>query len=70
MKNYFYTVLLSLDQFVGTITGLTSEDETISSKLGKHERAGTTPLMWKPLVFIINTISPTHLQEAIEEDEK
>lgn len=58
-------VLIGFDQLGNAVWG-GDPDETISSRLGKMERAGR--LRWGPRVLarMLNRIDPGHCQDAIE----
>ena len=66
MKEYFWRVLVSLDQFVNTIFG-GFEDESISSRAAKAERNGKK---WGcVLCKILDKIDKDHCNKNIELDE-
>lgn len=69
IKKYFWNVLISIDQLGNTIFLAGDPDETISSNLGKYERAGTKNkiLLW--LIHTLDKIDPQHCADSIEEDE-
>lgn len=79
-RSWPMSILLGLDQFVGTIIGpvlfyeVHNEDETISSRLGKLKVAHHGRIPWTyPLAKVIDhgleLIDPGHSIDAIEEDE-
>jgi hypothetical protein len=63
---YFVKVLLGIDQFANTLIG-GAPDETISARAGRRKDAQTVPakLFWKPLAAILDSIQPSHVEEAI-----
>jgi hypothetical protein len=67
--SYGIRVLLGLDQFVNTILG-GNEDETISSRVGRHAVAGERwALICERVINAIFWFSPDHCRKAIEWDE-
>jgi hypothetical protein len=74
-KDYFWDILISLDQLLNTVTG-GYPDETISSRLGKLKVRQGGELYWnnwcgiaRPLDTVLNWIDPGHSVDAIEHDE-
>lgn len=70
---YFLNFALSLDQMCNVLLG-GDEDETISSRLGKIERAngGAIPkhrIFSRFTAWWLDKIDPDHCREAIEDDE-
>jgi len=70
--NYPMRVLIAIDQLGNALTG-GSEDETISSRLGRLKRARGGTLTWgdwwgiaKPLDAVLDWIDPGHSIDAIE----
>lgn len=47
-----------------------SEDETISSVLGKNKKLGTLTWFGKLLAWFLDKTDPNHVEKSIEEDEK
>ena len=79
-RSWPMSVLLGLDQFVGTLIGplmfyeVHNEDETISSRLGKLKLAHGRRIPWTYLLAkvvdaVLELIDPNHSIDAIEEDE-
>lgn len=66
LKDYFWKLLVSLDQLANTITG-GSPDETISSRLGKGERRGCKVCRF--FCSILDIFDKDHCAKSIEEDE-
>lgn len=66
--NRLHRIGLSISQFFNALFG-GDEDETISSRLGKLERAGNpcARLVCRIISFVLRDAN--HCQEAIEEDE-
>lgn len=67
MKQYFWNILISIDQLANTLLG-GDPDETISSRAGKYARRGRG---WVPcqLCKLLNLIDKDHCIRNIEEDE-
>ena len=73
MPKYFWNILISIDQLFNTIFG-GDPDETISSRVGKWQRAGNHTKGWKRGVFAITNpvcefFEKNHFKKSIEEDE-
>lgn len=73
MKNYYWNVLIAIDQLINTICG-GDPDETISSRLGKWAKAGKNSSgLKKPIYdianFIVEIFEKDHFSKSIEEDE-
>ena len=67
VDRYLYRVLLAIDQLDNAILG-GDEDETISSRMGKHIVKKDSHLC-KFICKILNKIDPNHCIDAIEKDE-
>lgn len=65
MKRYFHNILVSLDQFFNTVFG-GDPDETVSSRLGKAERAGSRRAHIACAIIGL-FLGHDHCHEAIEE---
>ena len=67
MRNYFWNILISLDQLANTVFA-GDPDETISSRSGKYVRKGRG---WFPcqLCKLLNLFDKNHCIRSIEEDE-
>lgn len=73
VARYFLNLALSVDQLGNVLLG-GDEDETISSRLGKIERAhgGKIPkhrIFSRFTAWWLDKIDPGHCKEAIEDDE-
>jgi len=73
LKQYFWNILISFDQFVNTICG-GDPDETISSRMGKWARNGENNKgLKKPLYmiahFVVELFEKNHFSKSIEDDE-
>ncbi len=73
VARYFLNVALAWDQLLNAHAG-GDEDETVSSRLGKIQRAHNGEIPWyRPvarfLVWGLDKIDEDHCREAIEEDE-
>lgn len=66
--NYFWRVMISIDQFFNTLTG-GDEDETISSRIGKAVENREDCWICHTLCKILHFIDSNHCQNAIERDE-
>lgn len=62
IKQYFFNILISFDQFVNTLAG-GDPDETISSRLGKNFKNSELRK------FVDFLFKKGHCEGAIEEDE-
>jgi hypothetical protein len=62
--NYFFNILISLDQLGNTLLG-GDPDETISSRCAKNQ----DKWYWYSLGQVLEFIDPGHLEWAIEYDE-
>ena len=66
MKQYFWNILISIDQLANTLLG-GDPDETISSRVGKRSDDNK---FWGSVDSFINAIfGRKHTEEAIEPDE-
>ena len=65
MKNYFWNILISIDQFVNTVFG-GDPDETISSRLGKNRNQN-----WftRQLSKFLDLFESNHVEKSVEKDE-
>lgn len=73
--DYCYQIALSIDQLGNVIcsrlfnatlgNGFGSEDETISSVLGKNKAKNTLTFLGKTLAFILNKIDKKHVEKSI-----
>ena len=73
IKQYFYNVLIGLDQFGNSLWG-GSPDETISSRLGRIKTANGGEIPWtrpwpKIMDWALDKIQKEHCIKAIEENE-
>ena len=73
-SKWVVNVLISLDQLAATVFLGGDPDETISSRLGKLQRAHGGTIPWsrpfsKCLVWCLHQIDPNHSIDAIEDDE-
>ena len=73
VKQYFWNLFISIDQFVNTVFG-GSPDETISSRLGKWARnskhkSGVRRHIYNIVNFIVEVFEKDHFKKSIEEDE-
>lgn len=66
--NYFWRVLLSIDQFANVLIG-GDEDETISSRMGKAVEGKTGCWLCNTLCRLLHWIDPHHCRDSIERDE-
>jgi hypothetical protein len=66
MKQYFWNLLIWIDQGVNTVTG-GDPDETVSSRAGKYAARGRG---WFPcqLCKVLNWIQKDHCKNSIEHD--
>lgn len=66
MKQYFWNILITIDQLINTICG-GDPDETISSRAGKYARRGSG---WFPcqLCKLLNLFQKDHCIRSIEID--
>ena len=83
INQYFFKIAICIDQTGNVICSkimddlmlkrdayhFGSEDETISSVIGKNHEKKTLSLMGKALYYILNLIEPYHSEKAIEKDE-
>lgn len=67
MKQYFWNILISLDQTANTVLG-GNPDETMSSRMGKHIKKNECALC-KVVCFFLTKLDPNHCINSIEEDE-
>jgi len=73
IKQYFWNILISFDQFVNTIFG-GDPDETISSRMGKWARdnennSGLKKPIYIVAHFVVELFEKDHFAKSIEEDE-
>jgi len=73
IKQYFWNILIGLDQWVNTWFG-GDPDETISSRLGKWARdgrhdSGIRKPIWQVANWIVELFEKDHFAKSIEEDE-
>lgn len=66
IHDYFYRILISLDQLGNTLLG-GNPDETISSRCGKIV---TTCWTCRFFCWIAHKIDPNHCEKSIEHDEE
>lgn len=66
-KPYWKRVLISIDQFFNTIAD-GDEDETISSRMGKHLAKRDCPFC-NFMCGLLNLIQKDHCKKSIEKDE-
>jgi len=66
--NYFWRILIALDQLANTILG-GDEDETISSRIGKIVEGRNDCWICTVICDLLNKIDPNHCKKSIEEDE-
>ena len=66
LKNWFWNLLISLDQLGNSITG-GSPDETISARAGRY--AGKV-WYWTGLAWVLNKIDPGHTEDAIKSEKE
>ena len=67
IKDYFWNLLVAVDQLFNTILG-GDPDETISSRIGKAKRRGEKWAIWFTKVGNI-VLGKNHFIKSIEEDE-
>lgn len=70
---YFWNLLIAIDQFINTVFG-GDPDETISSRLGKWERAGKNKKGLRKFIYtcthpIVELFEADHYKKSIEDDE-
>jgi len=65
---YFYNIFVSIDQLLNTLFA-GDPDETISSRIGKALRDGSTNKILINLSNFLSWIQPDHCKYSIEEDE-
>ena len=65
IKRYFWNILISIDQFVNTLFA-GDPDETLSSRMGKHEN-DCTICYW--ICRLLSLVDHRHCQKSIEADE-
>src|SRR3990167_9097825 len=85
INKYFYVIAVSIDQTGNVVMAelfnhillrknskykFGNEDETISSVLGKNKYENTLTTIGQFLVFFLNSIEQSHVEKAIEKDEK
>ena len=82
MKQYFWNILISFDQFINVIGApwwnlfvhkdgakFGDPDETLSSVFGENLRTGTCKVCRFICKYILNPIDNKHCDKSIEEDE-
>ena len=84
IHDYFFRIAISIDQLGNVVCGqlfnailikkdqdkFGNPDETISSVLGKNKQVNNLTIAGKLLSFLLNTIQNSHVEKAIEKDEK
>jgi hypothetical protein len=73
LNQYFWNILIAIDQFINTICG-GDPDETISSRLGKWHQEGISKksfrlIIYKVINVIVELFQRDHFKKSIEEDE-
>jgi hypothetical protein len=68
VKQYFWNILISIDQFFNTLFG-GYPDETISSRLGKHLVKHDKCPFCRMLCKFLNLFQKDHCVKSIEYDE-
>jgi len=73
IKEYFWNILIVIDQLVNTLCG-GDPDETISSRLGKWHQEGISKksfrlVIYKVINVIVEVFQKDHFKKSIEEDE-
>jgi len=68
IKQYFWNLLISIDQLVNTIFG-GDPDETISSRIGKHVHWKGDKGWRRSLSKFLSLFDRDHTKNSIEEDE-
>ena len=69
-RNWFFRVLLTLDQSLNVILFNGGEDHTISGRVGHKAKSGGW--FWRVLEKVINALfwfDPNHCKRAVEQDE-
>lgn len=64
MKQYFWNILISIDQLFNTILG-GYPDETLSSRMGKKQNCTVCRIICR----ILDLFEKDHCKKAIEKDE-
>ena len=69
IKDYSYIMrlLISFDQFVGCIFWVKSQDETISSLIGRKNKAGIANWFEKSICYGLRLIESKHCSKSIGE---
>ena len=67
-KNYFWRMLISIDQFFNTLTG-GAPDETLSSRMGKAVEAKGNCWFCHTVCKALHWIDKNHCRDSIERDE-
>jgi len=65
---YFYNIFVSIDQLANTLLA-GDPDETISSRIGKALKEGSTNKILINISNLLSRIQPDHCKYSIEEDE-
>jgi hypothetical protein len=65
---YILNILITIDQLFNVLF-LGDPDETISSRLGKLERKGTTFYFTRLVIDFLDGLDPGHARKSIEDDE-
>lgn len=65
MKQYFWNLLISIDQFFNALFG-GDPDETLSSRMGKHARTGCK--FCGAVCWMLDKVDKDHCEKAIEYD--
>ncbi len=64
VKHYIRNLLISIDQFVNTVLG-GYPDETLSSRMGKHQNC----LICRFVCKLLDIVDKDHCKKSIEHDE-
>jgi uncharacterized membrane protein YbhN (UPF0104 family) len=67
MKQYFWNILICIDQFINTLLG-GFPDETLSSRMGKHVTKGDC-IICSFICGFLNLFEKDHCIKNIEKDE-
>jgi hypothetical protein len=67
IKQYFWNILISIDQFFNAVL-FGNPDETLSSRMGKNVREGKCKGCYF-ICRILHRLDPEHCKKSIEEDE-
>jgi len=66
MKQYFFNILISIDQFFNTLL-MGNPDETISSRMGKKVRENKC-FFCKIICNLLGKLDKNHCKNSIEDD--